>query len=415
MTESASNICRELARRFPTSAAASGGAPLRISVDKVFPTNVRARPDEKESFLEAAEYLQGEGVVSLSWKRFREGEELSGITLTDPQSLYSRLGQPYPLDVAVAARAVARLAASEGSARHDPVSANSFFTWLSENIRPADTVTKSEAGRNSLPLAETLGDLARLLKVLPSCARDGMLCGVTLRALSIRLFSDSKRIEALLRDAAPLLARARRADVPVPDLGPLERTYPETLVSGPIAFGLDDGSTMTNPSGLPLGIPLFTAGRILGVGLVQHAADRGVRRLLTIENLETFYALAADRYMALADAFLYTGGHPNRAVQLVLAAFARSGFSLFHAGDLDPDGILILQELSDFAGSMILPLKMDASTFDEHAAHARELDSSSLSRTAIIRDDTRAIPGIEELLQRILSSGKGVEQEIIEY
>ncbi len=410
MTESALSICRELARRYPTSAAASGGAPLRLPVARAFPILTRAKPDAKESFLEASEYLEAEGLVTLTWKRFLEGDELVSITLTNPRALFARLGRVCPSDEAEAARDAARRVARESRPN-----CRALFSWLAESIRPSDTMTRSEGIRDATRLSETVGDLARLFEEMPSHTRDGMLCGVTLRALSIRLFSDSKRIEALLRDAAPLLARARRADVPVPDLGPLERTYPETLVSGPIAFGLDDGSTMTNPSGLPLGIPLLTAGCILGVGLVQHAADRGVRRLLTIENLETFYALAADRYMALADAFLYTGGHPNRAVQLVLAAFARSGFSLFHAGDLDPDGILILQELSDFAGSMILPLKMDASTFDEHAAHARELDSSSLSRTAIIRDDTRAIPGIEELLQRILSSGKGVEQEIIEY
>jgi hypothetical protein len=69
----------------------------------------------------------------------------------------------------------------------------------------------------------------------------------------------------------------------------------------------------------------------------------------------------------------------------------------------------------DAAGAKVEPLRMDARTFDAYRDHSRELEKTALARVALIRDDTRALPGIESLLERILSTGRGVEQEIVEY
>lgn len=415
MTDAARGICRELARRYPSSAAARGGTPLRLSVDRAFPSLASSPPDARESFLDAAEFLEARGLVSLSWKRFRQGDELSGITLLDPPALFALLEQAFPPDEMEQARAAALDAARRLERRPEHEGSRSYLLWLADNLRPTDTVAEGRDGAVAQALSPMVADFGRLLGALPAVTRNGALCGTTLRALSIELFSDSKRIEALVRDITPLLGRARRAGVAVPDLSALDRTYPETLVSGPLAFVLDNGDCISNPAGVPLGVPLGTAGRIQSIGLLADQGGGSQPRLLTVENLETFYALASRQDPSLSDAIMYCGGHPNRAVRFLLAACARSGFSLAHAGDLDPDGILILQELSDCAGARVGPLRMDAATFDAHVGHARSLDGPALKRASAIRADTRALPGIAGLLDRILSTGKGVEQEIISY
>ncbi len=424
MTPGESRILETLAGRFSRSAHAEGGSALRLTPERSFADFLSAGPDVYESFLEAAEKLESDGIVTLAWKRFRKGEELASITLRDAKALFVYLGRPLPSDQAERARDAAR----EALARVADDPSRAFFSWLAENIRSRDVAD----GDRRIDLARAITDFTLLTDSLAVRAKDGFLSGITPRALSITLFSDSKRIESLLAELAPLLSRARRSGVPVPDTTAVERAFPETLVAGPLSFILDEGAepgdsdaesasaAIANPQGCVIGIPLVTAARISRVEPAgpadSVAAD--APRLVTVENLETFYALATcptARSKPLADAFLYTGGHPNRAVQRLLAAFARSGFSVSHAGDLDPEGILILQEVMDAAERPVTPIKMDAETFDSYLPHSRELEKTALSRAALIRDDTRALPGMDGLLARVLNTGRGVEQEAIEY
>jgi hypothetical protein len=135
--------------------------------------------------------------------------------------------------------------------------------------------------------------------------------------------------------------------------------------------------------------------------------------VLTVENKETFYALAGTppvRY----DAVLYAGGHPNRAVRALVGVLAASGFAFYHAGDLDIDGILILQELAAMAGKPVTPVRMDSATFEQYRCYGRCLDASMLRRASLISGETRNLAGIGELIDLITETGLGVEQEIID-
>jgi hypothetical protein len=244
----------------------------------------------------------------------------------------------------------------------------------------------------------------------------------------------------------PLFARARRQGTALPDLSFLDRSFPETYIAGKIAFDFTDdpaGETSRIGDGAAAGPPenaagdlrprgltplVNAAGSILGLPLETILKIRRIRplageapadappRALMIENKETFFALSqALPPLPGYTCFLYTGGHPNRAVRALVSILAESGFAFSHAGDLDPDGILILQELADIAGKEIKPLRMDADTFDAYLECGRQLEPSMLKRTALISEKTRAIPGMTELIRRIEETGMGVEQEIIDY
>ena len=111
----------------------------------------------------------------------------------------------------------------------------------------------------------------------------------------------------------------------------------------------------------------------------------------------------------------YTGGYPNRAVAALIKVLASSDFLFYHAGDLDPDGILILQNIADLAEKPVTPVRMDAATFDQYSAWGRTLNKTMLRQSEKIRDETKAACGLAGLLQRIEETGLGVEQEIIDY
>jgi len=88
---------------------------------------------------------------------------------------------------------------------------------------------------------------------------------ITTRALSILLYRDSKRLENLLSLCKPLLSRAGKI-ITVPDLSFLERSYPETMISGKITIEYKNEKTpLVNSGSHILGLPLENAEEILSI------------------------------------------------------------------------------------------------------------------------------------------------------
>lgn len=401
MTPWENTILECLAERFPRSAHAVGGRPLRINPAKAFPDLDRRRPDDYESFLEAAESLERRGLVSLSWAGRVAGEELASMTLIAPDALYAELDRVSPAVSAEASGRAAREAALTAGM------AAEFFSWLSRNLSPRDIDPDTRE-----PLPATIADAATLANALEPVA-SGRAPARNPRALSVELFNDSKRIERVLRAMQGSLVRAAVNGVSLPPFELADRSFPETFVAGRLSLAVSGGSAIENPSGLAIGLPFATVAALERASLFSA----GPGRILGVENKESFFDLAARLSSGALpfDALLYVGGHPNRAVQSLARVFAKSGWALFHAGDLDPDGILILQELSDAAGTPVIPWMMDRATLDRYRVSGRPLDAESHRRAALVRDDTRARSGLGDLLAAILESGVCVEQEIIGY
>ncbi|MDR2135653.1 MAG: DUF2399 domain-containing protein [Treponema sp.] len=406
MTAWERRIVEAFTSRYPASAAAAPGTtagesppaprPLRIRPERIAPGIGQAPPDDRESFLEAAESLERRGVLSLVWARHRKGEILSVLECRDPELLYELAGKPSPKTTAEAVRAAARThAAAPGG--------TALFSFLAENVTPLDAAGGIDAAATE--------DLARLTRFLCDAGRQGhggQPRGITTRALSTALYGNSKRLEHLLGLFGPLFSRARRHGLGIPDFSPLDRSFPDTFIAGDIALDLEGAPQPLRLGGNIVGLPLET---ILKLRRIQPPAEGAAA--LMIENKETFFALSES--LGGYACFLYAGGHPNRAVRALVSLLSAAGFALCHAGDLDPDGILILQELAGIAEKPVRPLRMDAATFDRYRACGRKLEPPALRRTALIGETTRSIPGMAELIRRIEETGTGVEQEIIDY
>jgi hypothetical protein len=335
------------------------------------------------------------------------------------------MGKPSPSAVA----AEARLAAVEveagrietGGAFSAPPAYTELFRFLAAHIKPVDAVKGIDAAavRNIAKLTAFLAD------------SDTTRGGLTPRALSIALYADSKRLEEILSLFAHLLNAAENKGIPLPDLSPLDRSFPETMIAGKLRFFFSgkDGAEkrpLENAAGMIIGLPLASIACIRKIEPLGAVGTESPS-VLMVENKETFYALAAaptpssvggdrtgetenpSRY----DAFLYTAGHPNRAVRALVGVLADSRFAFYHAGDLDIDGILILQELTAMAGKPVMPVRMDSKTFEQYRCHGRRLEASMLRRSSLIKEETRNLPGIAALVELIEKTGLGVEQEII--
>jgi hypothetical protein len=228
---------------------------------------------------------------------------------------------------------------------------------------------------------------------------------LSVRALSVLLFRDSKRLEYLY-------GLLDRFGFPPGNLGLPDRSFPETLVSGKLVFEHREGGVLENSRSLILGLPLES---IEGFRSVRPLEPREQPAVLVVENKESFYILARQAALSPAayDCCLYCGGYPNRAVAAMIRLFAASAFRFFHAGDLDPDGLLIFQTVRDIAGQPLLPLRMDEASFDCYLPWARPLKPSMLSQLDKLQPELAG--EFAGLIRRIRETGCGVEQEIIDY
>ena len=173
-------------------------------------------------------------------------------------------------------------------------------------------------------------------------------------------------------------------------------------------------------------LPGITAREIAGITLSRPSTS-SAPWILTVENKECFYATAAamraawgrtegqgaehgDPQTPPPSAVIYTPGHPGETVSAFVTAAGRSAATAMHFGDLDPEGLLILQEIAARTGLTVHPFLMDQDTYHRYRAFGRALSEHSLSRLSEITH-----PGLIPLAEEIGRFRVGVEQEVISF
>ena len=253
---------------------------------------------------------------------------------------------------------------------------------------------------------EVARDIADAAKAVLACRGDDTQERL-LRRESVRIFRDSKRMEAL----SPWL---------------------DLLLTGELtASGLDNAQIWS-----ALGLrrepqPVLVAGQGLAIlpqttialfrpylGLPVDAVrtiDTQARYVLTIENLTSFHDAA--RALPNGDALLiYTGGMPSPAWRAFLARLLRSlpaDCRLYHWGDIDEGGFRIAAQLAMVAnadGRRLLPWLMSPLDFDI-AALGAEAPSAACLKKMTYWADKAGWPQIASALQQ---TPIRIEQEAID-
>jgi hypothetical protein len=236
--------------------------------------------------------------------------------------------------------------------------------------------------------------------------------GRPIRALGVRLFADSKRLERLL-PLADRLAREATGEGFAEERG-LARSYPEVSIAlrGELVIGREE-RRVWRCEAEAVTLPAATVASIAAIGFDE--ADGG-SAVLSVENKETFHALADRLGDGSLDprfrAIVYGGGHPHRAMIDLLTRCADGGAALYHFGDLDPDGLLILAELASGVQRPVHPYLMDVTTYRRYRGYGYRPPASRIER---LRAATDRLPeALRELARVIVAEGIGVEQEVIE-
>jgi hypothetical protein len=398
-------------KRYVTSKAAPDKR-MSISLKRLYPEFETLSPEKKHSILISAERLEKREIIKLTWQKHHGRIMLKKLECINKEALFRLAERPFPKTTAKKIKE----AAKNITIFNNSPNYQNLINFISENL----TLTEIVRGIDE----SAFTDFVKLLKTIRDDSRKPydyiylnspyhFFNGLTPRALSINLYNDSKRIDELERLFSRILNRAKRNSIYIPDLSFVSRSFPEVLVSGRIIMHFNKQiDPLITSTGIIIGLSLESITRIRNISVVPSGKKTSKPTVLTIENKETFYTLASrKKYSCL----LFTGGYPNRAVISLIKALSSAGFDFFHAGDIDPDGILILQELQKNTNKPISPVGMNADTFNKYRRHGIELKQSAINNIRLIKDNIRSINGIQDLLFLIESTGLGIEQEYIDY
>ena len=372
------------------------------------------------------------GTLRLHWRKWEEGNWLEAVDLVGEQaaSLYILLGRNSRGEQDQALRQLLDDEEPRSGWHSD------FLTW---------TRAQLEAHRGVAPLDRD--DPHRNADLLRALAALADLRAPTLeRTLSVRLFGDTKRLEALHGAIVRVLRRhdpeaatfgddewallqahnLDRAPEYVPIAGPLAlrvRTEDERPTTNdqrhPMA-GTCQSSAAEQPSsfaGAPstvIDLKLFQPSVALSAAMLQAAevAACDAARLITVENATSFNELLMSRPPEVL--IIYIGGFASPTViQLLRAVRAvQPHVPLLHWGDLDAGGLRILAHLREHVGN-VASLAMGSAIFDAYRAFAQPLTSTDHTTLTVLREHA-ALADCVSLIDTMLAAGKKLEQEAVD-
>lgn len=386
-------ILEEFAESFPESAHYRGGRRLRkAGWEAVFPQIVHD-VEAKEEFLESVEELSALGVIEVRWRRFRPGTEVEALYLKDPDTLFALLGRTTPDETREQMLAVLGAPPWSPDPRPTPVDE------LLESVRDHLRALLEARHPTPVPSPQDLADLGTLLRV----SRE-QVERFPIRALSVHLFRDSKRLEQLLRTADAVVQKVSGESFS--ESRGLKRSFPEVSLALLGAIRLD--RTTIDSHGEIFTLPAETVGLIESVDVSGSAA-------LSVENKESFFVLARQlregNLPSRFGAVTYCGGYPHEAYAHLLRELARAGARLLHFGDLDADGLLILHETERLVGETVVPFGMTGALYSRFLPYGYALSDARLDRLRAAWSELS--PPSRDLADSILEHRKGVEQEVI--
>lgn len=228
----------------------------------------------------------------------------------------------------------------------------------------------------------------------------------TAESFSARVYGTSKDFTSPRRDAL-----VRLVGVELADLGVVERDT-EVLVFGPIQCCVDSYVDSYVADGRATGSWLGLPGSALHCGTLHFETNR----MAVVENLTPFEALARSCAREGTWPFfgLFGGGYiSSTGTALIGMAIEKGVRNVAVWADMDADGILLAQDVVDLvssSGALATVIAMDHGTFCA-ASRSYAIEPSRLRLLA--EHLPRLTQPLADLASEVLSSGRGVEQEIV--
>jgi len=362
-------------------------------------------PAPRHTANQALRRLADAGALRLRWRKWEEGNWLEAVDLVAEQApaLYALLGREPRGEQD---QALHRLLDAQ---RPHPGWHARFLAWVRAQLgahRSVAPLDRADPQHNA--------DLLRALAALATLREPALE-----RTLSVRLFSDSKRMEKLRGDVLRVLrAHDPEAGAFGDDEWALLRAHnldrvPEYVpVAGPLLLWAPERAARPDADPTLDLTPLWPSVALSATMLrTVEVAACDARWLVTVENPTSFTELLKLRPPYLLA--VYTGGFASPAVIQLLRAVcaARPDLPLLHWGDMDAGGLRILAHLRRQVGG-VAALAMDPAVFAAHRAFALPLTPGDRTALAALR----ALPALSDrlpLIDALLEAGQKLEQEAV--
>ena len=384
MSEKALNALHKLLNTGELSTERSREVTLPASRIQDYPFEDARVSRDFHAFLKLA---AGAGIIVLEWKRHYEGVELLRLRLLNPSALASFLKRDFLPD------RVANI--------FSDIDTSSAPTWLCdalEQLRQKWLTGKSMYGLN-VDDADKLHDIVTAVTTL-----DNLPADVTFdyRQFGARYLGNSKRtrelaspVAALFREKLNLQGMKEKDILSQLNLVPLSHPV---LIHGALElhYGRKIITTDIHPY---IGVP--------SIFLSEFKYIRPAQYILSIENLSSFNEFTENIHDG--GVVIYTGGFPTRSLQVFYQRLVSTANTpVYHWGDTDPPGFLILKKLQEVAGDItsisVMPHLMDVADGDAYS----DSQLSALKRLLPIN------PHVDALIRTLIEKGTGlVEQELI--
>lgn len=378
-----------------------------VAVHIAFPITPKTMPiyfDENSLAYEeihgTAGHLEEMGYTCSVWKGGKKNHILQKIVLCDEKvdEIYRHLGRVPEKQMQQAQLAVLQELKTECST---PVARN-FICWLMKRLEQGKTV------KEYLNLDDTEGS-RRLIRAIHRIETNQK--EIYIREFSVQCFGDSKELEKKSGLIGKIFRRFSDDmedmdnDVILAEYG-IYRTpnYVYVKGSGRLRIGTPEAYDIDLRS-LRQGIGL--SGEDLD-GL-EWKVDVSVKRIITIENLTTFF-----RWEEPDSVLIYLGGYHNagrrKFLQKLYQVFPEAEY--FHFGDIDVGGFEIYEDLCRRTGIPFDTYKMGISELEQYEQYTRELTENDRKRMDSLLND-EAYENVWPILRYMKEHGKKLEQESI--
>jgi len=337
--------------------------------------------------------LSESGMISHTWVRFQEGRQLAKLylELDQLQDAYELAGVT-PRD--------AKMEKLQRVLR--PLQKHPWTwvaAWASSSVQALADRRAAGLDLDDLTGYELLG---AVLIELPKLDEE-----VPKRVLSQRLFQDTKLFERSVERRLVHLIRTHadmefESDADALDSVGIADHPRRVYIAGPLTCRIGDGTEIS--------LDMFRGGIGLSRDTVRELelVHSDVRRIILIENLTSWHQWVAQRE-AEQEVVIYTGGFPNRTVQLLLKKIAGLA-QAYHWGDIDVGGIRIYEYIRENLIPDLEPIGMDAQHLMAYAAHGMDLSRGYERKLQDMMEDNR-FTRWHPLLRLMLAEGKRIEQE----
>jgi hypothetical protein len=221
------------------------------------------------------------------------------------------------------------------------------------------------------------------------------------RNLSVRLFSDSKRLQ-VITGKVDLVMKT------VLGINGTEWLRERGILKNPThVFIKGQGKIVINGQSLVLdGIKGSIA---LDSVSLEDVAFKDVKNVFTIENLTSFHSFEEPGLI------IYLGGFSNHSKRHLIDKLKHLTDDFRHFGDIDYGGFMILDHLIRTTGLDIKPYRMDIETLEAHRAHAKHVgqDTSYMKKLESLLE-LETVASSHDTIRHMIRQGIILEQEAVE-